>query len=193
MLYYSTLKEAYNIDTFERDKKYKKKKAKCDEELMEESEEIKQPMASTSIEPQSTICTKTQKPTVSMKNVKPFLDEELEQYLNVEDFKNAIPEPNLASPASAAPVAFVEPVTSVTSVTSATPVSVTPVVPVTTPPAPVANKDDKDLFYRNLINIGLFAFIGILIIFLCDQITEIAINLGMKKTVAILEPYLRKP
>jgi hypothetical protein len=190
MLYYSTLKEAYNIDTFERDKKYKKKKAKCDEELMEESEEIKQPMASTSIEPQSTICTKTQKPTVSMKNVKPFLDEELEQYLNVEDFKNAIPEPNLATSASAAPVAFVEPVTPVAPVTPVT--SVTPATPVTTPP-PVSNKDDKDLFYRNLINIGLFAFIGILIIFLCDQITEIAINLGMKKTVAILEPYLRKP
>jgi hypothetical protein len=189
MLYYSTLKEAYDIDTFERDKKYKKKKAKCDEELLEESKEIKQPVASTSIEPQSTICTKTQKPVVSMKNVKPFLDEELEQYLNVEDFKNAIPTPNLPTSASSAPVAFVEPVA---PVVSAVPVSVTPVVPATIPPT-VTKKDDKDLFYRNLINIGLFAFIGILIIFLCDQITEIAINLGMKKTVAILEPYLRKP
>jgi hypothetical protein len=53
--------------------------------------------------------------------------------------------------------------------------------------------DKKDTFYKNLVNIGLFIFIGILIIFLCEQITEIAINIGMKRTLAILEPYIQKP
>lgn len=65
-----------------------------------------------------------------------------------------------------------------------------------------SNIDDKkyneienqshDIFFKNFINIGLFIFIGILIIFLCEQITEIAIAIGMKRTVSILEPYLRK-
>jgi hypothetical protein len=52
--------------------------------------------------------------------------------------------------------------------------------------------DKKDIFYKNLINIGIFIFIGVLIIFLCDQITEIAVNIGMRKTVLILQPYLKK-
>lgn len=51
---------------------------------------------------------------------------------------------------------------------------------------------DNDMFFKHFINIGLFIFIGILIIFLCEQITEIAIGIGMKRTVSILEPYLRK-
>jgi hypothetical protein len=42
-----------------------------------------------------------------------------------------------------------------------------------------------------MINIGLYMLVGLLIIFICDQITEIAISIGMKKTVYILEPYLR--
>jgi len=45
--------------------------------------------------------------------------------------------------------------------------------------------------YNILINIALFIFIGIVIILLCDQIVELAIQIGMKKTVNILEPYLK--
>lgn len=51
--------------------------------------------------------------------------------------------------------------------------------------------DDNDIYY-NIINIALFIFIGIIIILLCDQITEIAINIGMRRTIRILEPYLIK-
>ena len=46
--------------------------------------------------------------------------------------------------------------------------------------------------YNNYINIGLFIFIGIAIILLCDQISEISINIGMRKTAKILEPILIK-
>ena len=56
----------------------------------------------------------------------------------------------------------------------------------------INNKTNKDLFYKNIINIGLFIFIGIVIILLCDQITEVAINIGMKRTMTMLEPYLEK-
>jgi hypothetical protein len=67
--------------------------------------------------------------------------------------------------------------------------------------APVSKSDTKDevkkdakptsSFYNNLINIGLFIFIGVIFILLCDQITELAIQIGMKRAVSILEPYLQ--
>jgi hypothetical protein len=47
--------------------------------------------------------------------------------------------------------------------------------------------------YDTFYNIALFIFIGIVIILLCDQITELAINMGMKRATEILEPYLNKP
>lgn len=197
MLHYSTLQEAYNIDTFERDKRIKKKKAKCDEELLKEIDEVRvQQNAGASIDPQSTFCTKIPKQPVSMKNVKPFLDEDLEQYLNVESFKNAdsYKPPDIPVVPTIPTVPSI-PQTDKASVPSghSTPsVSLGPSV--THTDAKVSetsgHKVSTDDFYRNIINIGLFIFIGILIIFLCDQITEIAINLGMKKTVAILQPYL---
>lgn len=46
-------------------------------------------------------------------------------------------------------------------------------------------------FYSSLINIAIFIFIGIVIILLCDQMVELAIQLGMKKTVNILEPFMK--
>jgi len=56
------------------------------------------------------------------------------------------------------------------------------------------DKDVKDVKY-NYMNtfIAFFAFLifGILIIFLCDYIVEISIQIGMKRTVNILEPYIR--
>jgi len=47
--------------------------------------------------------------------------------------------------------------------------------------------------YNTLINISLFIFIGIVIILLCDQIVELAIQIGMKRTINILQPYLKVP
>ena len=41
-----------------------------------------------------------------------------------------------------------------------------------------------------MINIGLFIFIGIFIIFVLDQITELAVHIGMKKTLDTLLPIL---
>jgi hypothetical protein len=124
--------------------------------------------------------------------VKPFLDDELEHYFNFNDYQNTVPKP-VTVPA-VAPSAVP---TSVAPVASSAAGGTTPVTPTAavTPAAPAAkptSQTKKDAYYKNLINIGLFVFIGILIIFLCDQITEIAINIGMKKTVYILEPYLAR-
>jgi len=58
-----------------------------------------------------------------------------------------------------------------------------------TPNSEKPNANNYDTFY----NIALFIFIGIVIILLCDQITELAINIGMKRTIEILEPYLNRP
>jgi len=56
------------------------------------------------------------------------------------------------------------------------------------------NNDTKAINnYNTFFNIVLFIFIGIVIILLCDQIAELAINLGMKRAIYILEPYLNKP
>jgi len=53
-------------------------------------------------------------------------------------------------------------------------------------------KCNENVFYNNVVNLGLFVFIGIIIILLCDQITEIAIQIGMKRTMTMLQPYLQK-
>jgi hypothetical protein len=53
--------------------------------------------------------------------------------------------------------------------------------------------ENLKIFNKNnkmYINIFLFLFIGIVIIFICEQITEIAINIGMKSCIKILKPYL---
>ena len=168
---YSTLKEAYNEDTFDKDKKMKKKKVKY-EEFTEENE-----VPSTfNIQDSNKQKDNPVANIVSVKNsnIQPFLDEDLNRYLNVNEFTSnpePIPVENIKEPKLV--------------------MEKTPIISKTTVQQE-ANKQKREIFYRNLINIGLFIFIGVLIIFLCDQITEIAVNIGMKRTIAILEPYLQK-
>lgn len=52
------------------------------------------------------------------------------------------------------------------------------------------NETKNNTIFTTLINIGLFIFIGIVIILLCDQLVELAIQIGMKKAVNILQPYI---
>ena len=54
----------------------------------------------------------------------------------------------------------------------------------------ITDADKINIFYKNMINIGLFIFIGIFIIFVLDQITELAVHIGMKKTLDTLLPIL---
>lgn len=55
-----------------------------------------------------------------------------------------------------------------------------------------SNTNNINIFYKNLINIGLFILIGIFIIFLLDLLTDLAFHKGMKETVNILIPLIEE-
>jgi len=196
---YSTLKEAYSIDSFE--KKPKKKKVKHEEyeeeveypvteriELIEKQNETRDYEKKMNAYKQDVDVEKVNSDVKDvidvkgMKDVEPYYDEDIEKYLNISDFKEAnafiAPRKSDDSMKKEQPVIEVQkPVSCESSQVETT--------------SPSSKQTPKDLFYANLINIGLFMLVGILIIFICDQITEIAISLGMKKVVYILEPYLQ--
>lgn len=183
---YSTLKEVYNVDTFE-----KKKKKRCVDDYSENGDEGMSKDRKTKdlyVQSVPTQCATPPSRKYPMNNVKPFLDDELEHYFNFNEYQNTATksQPDTSNSAPAMPATVATPVMPPAVTSSAT----TPVAAI----APSTSKQSltKDAYYKNLINIGLFVFIGILIIFLCDQITEIAVNIGMKKTVYILEPYLAR-
>jgi len=76
----------------------------------------------------------------------------------------------------------------------------TPPPPVATPvpvaPAtPIQEKSEKydNYIYNAIFNISILLIIGIAIILLCDQMVELAIQIGMKRAVYILEPYIKAP
>ena len=71
----------------------------------------------------------------------------------------------------------------------------TPVATVATVATP-QEKSEKSGFsdnyiYNAIFNIAILLIIGIAIILLCDQMVELAIQIGMKRAVYILEPYIK--
>jgi hypothetical protein len=269
VMIYSTLKEAYSVDSFEKDRKSSKPRRKIKYEEVEDfGNEPESPRTSSekSVKTTSAASAASAVPTVNtvpttqnvhsfpqtQTNIQPYYDEELEKYLNINDFKNIsetqyIPQnfrqnsmQNQQNQTQSSqqyqpvtqtrpfytsqqipiqqtqPVQQAQSVQQTQAVQQTQPVQQIPIqqtqpvqqIPIQqTQPVQQAqsvqpiqqtrsfvseSSSKKDVFYKNLINIGLFALIGILIIFLCDQITEIAINIGMKKTVFILEPFLQE-
>lgn len=98
--------------------------------------------------------------------------------------KNAIADP-VASNANTGPGGFKTP-----TVATATTVA-------TTPPLAAKEKSEKsdksdNYIYNAIFNISILLIIGIAIILLCDQMVELAIQIGMKRAVYILEPYIIK-
>ena len=66
------------------------------------------------------------------------------------------------------------------------------------PPLPVAPvvplaKNESNYIYNAIFNISILLIIGIAIILLCDQIVELSIQIGMKRVVNILEPFIKTP
>jgi hypothetical protein len=181
MMNYSTLREAYSIDTFEKERKPKIKKKQKYEVVEDPIEEVEHETQEPEKRTEKSQKTSSEKEVISEKLVQPFYDEELEKYLNVNDFQDTKPY---------IPQTFSDE----QNKTNFAPNNEIDVIVKHEPVQKVRTKvidDTKDIFYKNLINIGLFVLIGIMIIFLCDQITEIAINIGMKKTISIIEPYLQ--
>ena len=52
-------------------------------------------------------------------------------------------------------------------------------------------KTGNTYIYNAIFNISILLIIGIVIILLCDQIVELSIQIGMKRTVNILEPFIK--
>jgi len=74
----------------------------------------------------------------------------------------------------------------------------TPTPPTPPPPVPVApatpqSEKSDNYIYNAIFNISILLIIGIAIILLCDQMVELAIQIGMKRAVYILEPYIKAP
>ena len=63
-------------------------------------------------------------------------------------------------------------------------------VPIPLPIVPLA-KNESNYIYNAIFNISILLIIGIAIILLCDQIVELSIHIGMKRTINILEPFIR--
>lgn len=211
---YSTLQEAYNIDSFERKKK---KRPVIDETIPDAKDDkaatdivMKQDMnIQTDIEPTENLNIFKKK-----SELQPYYDEELNQYLNYREFNQGPLNENTPRETSREQLIRLAAVPKIPSDSLSNfqmntkpsqdnvPVQNTKTTQSTQQHTmyqsepyvqyvPTYITEKKDLFYKNLVNIGLFVFIGVLIIFLCDQITEIAISIGMKRTVALLEPYLK--
>ena len=53
------------------------------------------------------------------------------------------------------------------------------------------DRSDTTYIYNAIFNISILLIIGIAIILLCDQIVELAIQIGMKRAVNILEPLIK--
>jgi hypothetical protein len=68
--------------------------------------------------------------------------------------------------------------------------AVAPVAPAVAP-APTKTASADNYIYNAIFNISILLIIGIAIILLCDQIVELSINIGMKRTIHILEPFIR--
>jgi hypothetical protein len=54
-------------------------------------------------------------------------------------------------------------------------------------------KTGINYIYNAIFNISILLIIGIAIILLCDQIVELSIQIGMKRVVNILEPFIKTP
>jgi hypothetical protein len=75
----------------------------------------------------------------------------------------------------------------------------TPEKPVEKPVEKVADKpieksqekSDNNYIYNAIFNISILLIIGIAIILLCDQMVELSIQIGMKRVVNILEPFIK--
>jgi hypothetical protein len=128
---------------------------------------------------------------VNMDGVDGYYDEDLEQYLQTKDMKAApitIPTPIVKQELKAEPYdpdqsPFAKAMQYFQREENKTPLSREEVPkPV---PTPILQNP-----WSNIWDILMFVFAGILIMFLCEQLFKMAMMIGMKRTVDMLEPYL---
>ena len=111
--------------------------------------------------------------------------------------RNSISDP-VMSPANTGPGGFKSPIA---TATPATPAQSVPATPTTSTPAtstqlvviPAKTEKDKseNYLYNAIFNISILLIIGIAIILLCDLMVELSIQIGMKRAIYILEPFIK--
>jgi hypothetical protein len=123
---------------------------------------------------------------VDMSNVTGYYDEELEQYLQTNNATASPPMPAIPKPSGAADAKPYDPESS----------------PFATAMRdfskdagrPMLHKEFRpDTTYSTRVpwwDIVLFVLAGLLIIFLCEQLFRVAVMIGMRRTVDVLEPFL---
>lgn len=134
-----------------------------------------------------------EKRVANMKDVTGYVDDDLEQYLQTKDMKAA---PFVVQPT---------PVEKRDNITEPYDPDASPFAkaldyfkgqvkpPVTAAASPVERTEEipkRASSWSQVWDIVIFIFAGIVIMFLCDQIFKLAMLIGMKRTVAMMEPYL---
>lgn len=124
---------------------------------------------------------------VNMNSVSGYIDEELENYLNINEMKSAIPRKNMEIPSSG----ITNKIPGLDNVNQNVEspllkdmkrnIAMTPVV--------IENFTQKNKVWMDLL---LFIACGILIIFLLEQLFKLALMTGMKKTVEALQNILEE-
>lgn len=106
--------------------------------------------------------------------------------------KNAVSDP-VASNVNTGPGGFILPTQQQQSLTPPTTPATTPTPPATATPTETKDKSDRsdNYIYNAIFNISILLIIGIAIILLCDQMVELSIQIGMKRAVYILEPFIK--
>jgi hypothetical protein len=99
-------------------------------------------------------------------------------------------------PANTGPGGFKSPIATATTAQSPTTTPTTPATPETsTQLVVIPAKTDKDksenYLYNAIFNISILLIIGIAIILLCDLMVELSIQIGMKRAIYILDPFIK--
>jgi hypothetical protein len=127
-----------------------------------------------------------------MSQVQGYYDEDLEQYLQTKDMK-AAPMPSITRNAAQDSMTHTQPYDPESSpYAQALRQFQTPPASAPTPvlaPAPAPRPTD---IWSQLSDIFIFVFAGVILIFLCDQLFKLALMIGMKRTMDMIEPYLLK-
>jgi hypothetical protein len=121
---------------------------------------------------------------VDMSGVTGYYDEDLEQYLQTSKMK-ASPMPAVPKPSGAADAKPYDPDSS----------------PFATAMQEFSTRDGRPMLHKEPVSVvgwrsvpwwdvALFILAGLLIIFLCEQLFRVAVMIGMRRTVDVLEPFL---
>ncbi len=138
--------------------------------------------------------------TADLTDLKGYEDEDLDKYLQTKDMKAA---PMVSTPAPLAPgrleavpydpkdSPFAKAIQYFNKEENKIPQVMKENMAADTPravAAPIVTTPSKDAMW----DIAVFVIVGLLIIFLCDQLFRLGVMMGMRRTVELLEPFLEK-